>query len=144
MNSNLKKFNIALRDFVGDLKNVIPVGDSSVFALESVVEVTKINARIVITYFQEIVLKNPKFLQHIMQENADFFIEHNYEEYVANSYGTTLMERLKTIGGNLKESGNTESITMIFRWFKLLIFYSMVDLGMDAKSEMLKYASPTS
>jgi hypothetical protein len=143
MSSNLKKFNTALRDFVGDLRNIIPSGDSSVIALESVVEITKINARIVITYFQEIVLK-PQFLQNIMQENADFFIEHNYEEYVANSYGTVLMDRLKTIACNLKESGNAESLTMVFRWFKLLIFYSMVDLGLDAKAEMLKYASPSS
>jgi hypothetical protein len=143
MSTNLKKFNTALRDFVGDLRNIIPSGDSSVIALESVVEITKINARIVITYFQEIVLK-PQFLQHIMQENADFFIEHNYEEYVANSYGTMLMERLKTIAGNLKGSGKAESLTMVFRWFKLLIFYSMVDLGLDAKAEMLKYASPSS
>lgn len=143
MSSNLKKFNTALRDFVGDLRNIIPSGDSSVIALESVVEITKINARIVITYFQEIVLK-PQFLQHIMQENADFFIEYNYEEYVANSYGTMLMERLKTIAGNLKASGKAESLTMVFRWFKLLIFYSMVDLGLDAKAEMLKYASPSS
>jgi hypothetical protein len=136
--SYLKKFNITLRDFVADLKNVFRENDSTLMHLETVAEITKVNARIVITYFQEIVLK-PLFLEKIVNEDINFFLQYDYQEYITNSYGSILMSKLKNIVKELQSQSDNEAISTIFNWFKLLVFYSMSDLGMNAKEEMLKY-----
>jgi hypothetical protein len=136
--SYLKKFNVTLRDFVADLKNVFRENDSTLMHLETVAEITKVNARIVITYFQEIVLK-PLFLEKIVNEDINFFLHYDYQEYITNSYGSILMSKLKNIVKELQSQSDNEAISTIFNWFKLLVFYSMSDLGMNAKEEMLKY-----
>jgi hypothetical protein len=74
-----------------------------------------------------------------VNEDINFFLQYDYQEYITNSYGSILMSKLKNIVKELQSQSDNEAISTIFNWFKLLVFYSMSDLGMNAKEEMLKY-----
>jgi len=127
MSSPLKRFNVTIKDFIDDLKELLGQEDS-LLQLETIVDITKVNARLIISQFQAIVIKT-KFLEYILKEDTDYFLEYEYQEYMYNNYSKSFMLKLKEIVHNVKD--NPHIVSKIFQWLKTLIYHALTDMGQD-------------
>lgn len=130
----LKKFNTTLPKFLDDLKNVFGENDIDIIRIETAVDLTSMNARIIMKPFQSYVLKRD-FVKGIMNEDVGFFLNQTYENIVQeNEYGMYLVNKFKATVQHLQHDPVT--VKKVFDWFKLLIYYAYEDQGKDPMMEM--------
>ena len=134
--SSLGKFNKTLSGFIDDLKNIFGENDSDINKMEAALELTRINARLIISPFQQKVLI-PHFIRNILSENINFFINYDYNEMIGdNEYAMYLFKKLKCAAVEAKDDSNTTKA--MFNWFKLLMYYAFEDMGMNPAQEFKK------
>lgn len=127
----LSQFNSTIHDFVSDLKTMsIDKGDIN--KLETYIEITRVNARTIISNFQKYALRDV-FVQNIVRNNADFFVNYDPSGDVGDStIALTLIGRIQGIVRMMMTKGDVQNVDKIFRWLKILVFHAYTDLGMDA------------
>lgn len=134
MTTTLSKFNETVVQFVDDLKTIFGEHDPEILAMETMCDVMKINARIIIKPFQYYILGNPEFVKHINQQNVDYFLNCNFEDITTenkniSSYIEKLINKFKE--ATIKYKEDTETINSFFNWFKVMIYYAFQDEGKD-------------
>lgn len=134
MTTTLAKFNETVVQFVDDLKKLFGKTDPDILAMETMCDVMKLNARIIIKPFQHYILGNPDFVQHINQQNINYFLNCQFETVTRqnqhiSSYIEQLVTKFKEAALNHKEDTNT--IKSFFNWFKVMIYYAYLDEGKD-------------
>lgn len=134
MTTTLKKFNETVVQFVDDLKKIFGKVDPDISTMETMCDMMKINARIIIKPFQKYILGNPEFVKHINQQNVDFFLNCNFETVVQpnqkiNSYIEKLIAKFKE--ATLKHKDDVDTLNSFFNWFKVMIYYAFLDEGKD-------------
>ena len=139
----LHQFNDTVRLFVADLKNIFGEGDSDILRIELLLDMLKVNARIVIRPFQNTICNNPVFVQHILQEDRDFFLQFQFEQLTALNESEYYMHLLHKFREALSCGINKKTQTAIFNWFKIMIYHAYRDDGKDADSIMKDLASHT-
>ena len=72
MSSSLSQFNTAIYDFVRFIRETGHMSDE-VNKLETYIEVTRVNARILISNFQKYVLRDV-FVSNILKNNVNYFL----------------------------------------------------------------------
>lgn len=129
--SNLKKFNTTMTDFVKDLKNIFGQSDRDLVKMEAAMEFTRIKVRIIMDVFVDYILNNDDFVRQIFAENLSFFLQYDF----VTDIGVKSQESLETIGQivtkfkkalEIKQS-DAETIKAIFNWFKMLIYFASKD-----------------
>lgn len=135
MDSNLKKFNKTVCDFVKELKNLFEETDKDIENIETFYEMTKINARAIMGPFQTYILKKTSFAKYIMEEDVNYFMEYNFDQIISSDspyskYAKSLVLKFReVIQKHMKE--NKQVVKAMFEWFKLMTFYASSDLNMD-------------
>jgi hypothetical protein len=135
MDSNLKKFNKTVCDFVKELKNLFEETDKDIENIETFYEMTKINARAIMGPFQTYILKKTSFVKYIMEEDVNYFMEYNFDQIISSDspyskYAKSLVLKFReVIQKHMKE--NKQVVKAMFEWFKLMTFYASSDLNMD-------------
>jgi len=133
--SNIKKFNTTMTEFVKDLKNIFGQSDRDLLKMETALEFTKIKVRIIMDVFVDYILNNDDFVRHIFAENLKYFLQYDF----VTEIGVTSRENLETIGQivikfkkalEIKQD-DSDTIKAIFNWFKMLIYYASQDQNKD-------------
>ena len=134
MSTTLAKFNETVVQFVEDLKKLFGKDDPDILAMETMCDVMKINARIIMKPFQRYILGNPEFVKHINQQDIDFFLNCDFETVTQqNKHISSHIDKLiaKFKEATLKYKEDTDTITSFFNWFKVMIYYAFMDEGKD-------------
>lgn len=133
--TSLSQFNSAIHDFVADLKKM-PIERGDINKLETYVEVTRVNARTIISNFQKYALRDV-FVQNIVRNNVVFFVEYDPSQDVGgSSVALTLIGRIQGIVRSMRDKNDTENIEKTLRWLKVLVFHAYSDLGLDAGAKL--------
>ena len=138
----LLQFNDSVRMFVNDLKNIFGESDKEIIKIEIMLDLIKVNARLVIRPFQDAICSNHDFVRHIMLEDKDFFVKYNFEESLAdNEYHMRLLHKFR----DAVKSSITDKKTLkaIFNWFKVMLYHAYIDGGVDADTVMKAIAQGT-
>jgi len=135
----LKKFNVTLNNFIEDLKNIFGSDDKDIIKMESAMDLTSVNARIILTPFQTYALQ-PNFIKGIVQEDVDFFLHYNYDFIAETEYTTYLLNKLRAVITRMRDDRDTTS--KIFNWFKMLLYYALEDTGRNPIEEFKRCNQP--
>lgn len=131
----LRKFNTTLNNFIEDLKNIFGAEDKDIIKMESAMDLTSVNARIILTPFQTYALQT-SFIRGIVQEDVDFFLHYNYDFIKETEYTTYLLNKLRAVMTRMRDDRDTTS--KIFNWFKMLLYYALEDVGRNPIEEFKK------
>lgn len=135
----LKKFNNTVSSFLEDLKNIFGEDDSDLRKMESAMDLTSFNARLIMTPFQHYAL-SPLFVKGILTEDVDFFLSYNYSNIINESdYSTYLLSKLRSVVHKMRE--DTDTVSKIFNWFKMLLYYAFEDVGKNPVVEFKNICS---
>lgn len=138
--SELHQFNDAVRLFVADLKNIFGDSDQEILRIEMLLDIMKVNARIVIRPFQQTICKNTVFVQNIMHEDRDFFVNYRFEDMPALNENEYYMRLLHKFRDAITFQINDQTKKAIFNWFKVMIYHAFKDDGIDADAVMKEIA----
>jgi hypothetical protein len=135
MESNLKKFNTTVHDFVKELKTLFEENDKDLENIETFYEMTKINVRAIIVPYQSYVIKNTSFVKNIMEENVDYFMEYNFDELISSDspyskYAKSLVTKFREVIKRYMVD-NKNVVKAMFEWFKLMTFYAASDMKIN-------------
>tara|TARA_B100001113_G_scaffold262050_1_gene216994 strand:+ start:1197 stop:1658 length:462 start_codon:yes stop_codon:yes gene_type:complete len=136
--SHLSRFNNSLHNLVADLKKM-GVLTSDVVKLETFIEITHVNARTIISNFQQNVLRDV-FVSNILSNNIDFFLNYDPSEVIQNNltdskdvnYAESLIGRVQELVIIMRKNNNYDNINKTFDWIKILCFHAYSDIGIDA------------
>lgn len=140
MDSNLKKFNKTVFDFVQEIKNLFEETDKDIENIETFYEMTKFNVRAIMGPFQTYILKKTSFAKYIMEEDVDYFMEFNFDEIISTDspyfkYAKSLISKFReVIQKYMKE--DRKIVKSMFEWFKLMTFYAASDLKIELNEIM--------
>ena len=133
--TSLSQFNTSIHEFVADLKTM-SLEQSDTNKLQTYVEITRINARTIINNFQAYVLRDV-FVQNILRNNIDFFINYDPSGDVGDSETVSkIIVRIQSIVNSMHTKGDVENIDKTLRWLKILVFHAYSDLGIDASAKL--------
>ena len=135
-NSALHQFNDAVRLFVADLKHIFGESDPEILRIELLIDILKVNARIVIRPFQKSICNNSSFVQNIMREDRDYFVHYRFEDMKALNESEYYMRLLHKFREAITTQINKKTQTAIFNWFKIMIYHAYKDDGLDADAIM--------
>ena len=131
--SVLSKFNATVVSFVDDLKTIFGENDKDILAMEAMCDMVKINARLILTAFQTYIIGNPVFVKHINEQNITYFLDHNFDDVIDPSaksdYSNKLVAKFKE--ATRKHKDDTKTMDSIFNWFKVMIYYALLDDNKD-------------
>jgi hypothetical protein len=135
MESNLKKFNTTVHDFVKELKTLFEENDKDLENINTFYEMTKINVRAIIVPYQSYVIKNTSFVKNIMEENVDYFMEYNFDELISSDspyskYAKSLVTKFREVIKRYMVD-NKNVVKAMFEWFKLMTFYAASDMKIN-------------
>ncbi len=142
MSSSLSQFNTAIYDFVRFIRETGHMSDE-VNKLETYIEVTRVNARILISNFQKYVLRDV-FVSNILKNNVNYFLNIDIvKEYEIDDDNIALLiNRIRELVANLVTEKNTENIDKAFNWMKVLCFHAYSDIGIPAAQKFRSLLSP--
>ena len=134
-NSSLSQFNIAIHDFVRFIKETGHMS-GEVNKLETYVEVTRVNARLLISKFQTYVLRDV-FVSNILRNNVNYFLNFDIvKEYKIDDNNIALLiDKVRDLVKELVEENNTKNIDSTFNWLKILCFHAYSDIGINASEK---------
>ena len=132
--SPLKHFNETVKQFLGDLKNVFESNDREIIRIETAFELTSVNARLFITPFQQQLLSNAQFVDRIMHDDVDFFIGFDFTSIIDANDETCLRMFNKFKQATIDNRNDEKLLKAIFNWFKVMIYYAKLDLGVDMRN----------
>ena len=131
--SVLSKFNATVVSFVDDLKTIFGENDKDILAMEAMCDMVKINARLILSAFQTYIIGNPVFVKHINEQNIAYFLDHNFDDVIDASaksdYSNKLVAKFKE--ATRKHKDDTKTMDSIFNWFKVMIYYALLDDNKD-------------
>ena len=130
--SVLSKFNSTVVSFVEDLKTIFGENDKDILAMEAMCDMMKINVRLIMTAFQTYIIGNPVFVKHINEQNIDYFLNHDFDDVIDPTVGddsNKLVAKFKEATRKHKDDPTT--IGPIFNWFKVMIYYALLDDNKD-------------
>lgn len=130
--SVLSKFNSTVVSFVEDLKTIFGENDKDILAMEAMCDMMKINVRLIMTAFQTYIIGNPVFVKHINEQNIDYFLNHDFDDVIdptVSDYSNKLVAKFKEATRKHKDDPTT--IGPIFNWFKVMIYYALLDDNKD-------------
>ena len=130
--SSLTQFNKSIHEFVADLKKM-KVLPNEIKKLETYIEVTKINARLLIRNFQTFFLRD-LFVLKVLQDDVNFFINYvpNEKELQNDKTALQLIQRIQHVVTVMLQNNQMKEITNTFNWLKILVFHAYNDLGIDS------------
>ena len=132
--SHLSLFNTAVYEFIADLKKM-NILSNEIAKLETYVEVTRVNARAIISNFQSNLLRDV-FVQNILKNNVHFFIEYDATSEVSgDNTALTLIKRIQELVRTMASQGASDNIALTLKHLKVLCFHAYADLGIDAASK---------
>ena len=131
--SLLSKFNSTVVSFVEDLKVIFGENDKDIMAMETMCDVVKINARLIISAFQKYIVGNPEFVKHINEQNVEYFIHHDFESDVDPSVNSDYSNKLivKFKQATCEHRNDQKTLNSIFNWLKVMIYYALQDDNKD-------------
>ena len=129
-NSPLRKFNDNLRQLGSEIQKVYKRKDKDIERFEASLDILHVNARAYLNFFRTH-MNTDLHRFHIFQENERFFLEHKYSDYEThpNFY---LMNKLKEMLQELNEDDHLK----IFNYFKIMIYFSDQDQGIDTEKDI--------
>ena len=130
--SVLSKFNSTVVSFVEDLQTIFGENDKDILAMEAMCDMMKINVRLIMTAFQTYIIGNPVFVKHINEQNIDYFLNHDFDDVIdptVSDYSNKLVAKFKEATRKHKDDPTT--IGPIFNWFKVMIYYALLDDNKD-------------
>lgn len=135
----LLQFNDSVRMFVNDLKNIFGESDKEILKIEMMVDLLKVNARLVMRPFQDSICSNHEFVRHIMLEDKDFFVQYQFDAKLKeNEYHMRLLNKFRdAVKFGIK---NKKTLQAVFNWFKIMLYHAYVDGGFDADKVMRSIA----
>ena len=137
----LSQFNDTVRLFIGDLKNIFGENDRDIMRIEILLDMMKLNARLVIVPFQKSICQNAEFVRRIMREDREYFVQYPFEDICAvntNEFYMKLVHKFRE--AIIMQGTNKTTLTAVFNWFKILIFHAYADTGIDANRRMREIA----
>lgn len=137
--SVLSKFNSTVVSFVDDMKILFGENDKDILAMEAMCDLMKINVRMIITAFKTYIIGNPVFIKHINEQNIDYFLNHDFDDVIdstVSEYSNKLVTKFKE--ATRKHKNDPSTIDPIFNWFKVMIYYALLDDNKDPVSYIKK------
>ena len=134
MNTSLSQFNQTARLFLEDLKHIFGGDDADILTGEVFMNVTRVNARAIITPFYKTVVQNSDFMKNIVLENTQYFVDYTkYTDLMDESNGYLVNKFKEAV---VQRQDDAPTLKTIFNWFKLLVYHALVDKGIDAAKHM--------
>ena len=137
---SLRQFNDTVRLFINDLKNIFGENDRDIIRIELLTEMLSMNARLVIRPFQDSICNNDLFVQNIMRDNAEYFLNFPFEKLSVVNENEFYMKLLYKFREAIANQTNKKTLSAIFNWFKIMIFHAYSDMGVDADKRMRSIA----
>tara|TARA_Y100000389_G_scaffold177697_1_gene190218 strand:- start:4076 stop:4504 length:429 start_codon:yes stop_codon:yes gene_type:complete len=133
--SNLSQFNTALSDFLVDLKSM-SILSGEISKLETYMEVTRINARAIISNFQTHILRDI-FVKNVLKNNVDFFVNYDASKDIPDGDNTALglIQKIQEIVRKLVRNNEMANINCTLKWLKILCYHAYQDIGIDAANK---------
>lgn len=128
--TSISKFNIALRDFIQDLKK-FDIVSRDVSKLETYVEITKVNSKALIRQFQTYLLRD-SFVENVLKNNIDFFLNFDISEESESKNIRELVTKLQNIISEAHYANTLDNTDKVFHWLKVLSYYAYQDIGINA------------
>ena len=129
--SSLSQFNKSIHEFVAELKkmNVMP---AEIKKLETYIEITKVNARLLIRNFQTYFLRD-LFVSNLLKDNVNFFINYvpDNSEIKNDKTALKLIQKIQQVVLFMLQNNKTKEISTTFNWLKILVYHSYQDLNID-------------
>lgn len=129
--SSLSQFNKSIHEFVAELKkmNVMP---KEIKKLETYIEITKVNARLLIRNFQTYFLRD-LFVSNLLKDNVKFFINYvpDDSEIKNDKTALQLIQKIQQVVLFMLQNNKTKEISTTFNWLKILVYHSYQDLNID-------------
>ena len=134
--SHVSQFNTTAKSFLQDLKNIFGEEDEDIQSGEVFMNITKVNARAILTPFYENITQNAQFVGHIMAESPQYFIDYNEYDTMMPESSAYLISKFKRAVEMHRD--NRALLSPIFNWFKMLIYHSLNCYGIPAVEFMQK------
>jgi len=129
--SSLSQFNKSIHEFVAELKkmNVMP---TEIKKLETYIEITKVNARLLIRNFQTYFLRD-LFVSNLLKDNVNFFINYvpDNSEIKNDKTALQLIQKIQQVVLFMLQNNKNKEISTTFNWLKILVYHSYQDVGID-------------
>tara|TARA_Y100000389_G_C17410228_1_gene490454 strand:+ start:812 stop:1258 length:447 start_codon:yes stop_codon:yes gene_type:complete len=125
----ISKFNIAIRDFIQDLKK-FDIVSRDVSKLETYIEITKVNSKALIRQYQSYLLRD-SFVKNVLKNNIDFFLEFDISEESESKNIRDLVTKLQNIISEAHFAKTLDNTDTVFHWLKVLSFYAYQDIGIN-------------
>jgi hypothetical protein len=126
MSSYISQFNNQLKEFLEDLK-LLDLEDIN--KIENNMYYLKLNSKIAINFFRKFISENEINRYMIFEQNDFFFINQNYNNEIEN-VSQLMVNQIKKKWIQL----NKDQKQKIWNYFKIFIYYSDKDLGIDTVS----------
>jgi len=129
--SSLSQFNKSIHEFVAELKkmDVLP---KEIKKLETYIEITKVNARLLIRNFQTYFLRD-LFVSNLLKNNVNFFINYvpDNSEIKNDKTALQLIQKIQQVVLFMLQNNKNKEISTTFNWLKILVYHSYQDLNID-------------
>lgn len=130
--SSLTSFNSAANGLIMDLQNIFGADDIDIVNLKLMMKCAFIDARLILTPFQQYILHHPHLVSNILQQNIEFFLNRQYKspaELVTQMDTEKLLVKFK----NALEihQKDEQTTTAIFNWLKIMLYHAACDEGKD-------------
>ena len=129
--SPLKLFNENVQLFLNDLANVFGENDSEMRIIKSAFELTSVNARLFIKPFQNNLVNQQSFVDHILKNDIEYFINFDFTDIIDKDDETCLRMLNKFKQATIANRDNTDLVHAIFNWLKVMIYYAKLDSGVN-------------
>jgi hypothetical protein len=134
--SSLSQFNSAIHEFLVDLKNM-DILKNEITKLETFLEITRVNARAIISNFQTHFLRDI-FVKNILKNNVQFFINYDATNEVdGDNSALSLIKKIQEIVAKLITNNELDNINCTLKWLKILCYHAYQDFGIDAKTKFV-------
>ena len=148
--TSVSKFNLQLDQLIISLREMnLPNLNKNLDKIETLLEIRKMNSKIIIKNFQLIVLRDAT-VKAVLKKDVEFFISYNPQkelEEICKANDLTIdtndsagvVEKIKELIVMVKEDKSQADV--IFRHLTLLCYFAYADLGIDPKMKLRSLAA---
>ena len=148
--TSVSKFNLQLDQLIISLREMnLPNLNKNLDKIETLLEIRKMNSKIIIKNFQLIVLRDAT-VKAVLKKDVDFFIHYNpnreLEEIckandltIDTNDSAAVVEKIKELIVMVKE--DESKTNTIFKYLTLLCYFAYEDLNIDPKMKLRSLAA---
>ena len=129
-------YNNVVRGFIKDLRGLFPSGDAEIAIITRALNLLTFNARAAIQAFKSHVMPHRALLKYLLTNDLANIIRFDFKSLMSHPLALRMLSKFSQAVH--KHQHDTTLCNKMFDWFKLMIFYSLLDANMDPVGEISK------